>query len=371
MKAKTLHSIRCSFFFCLSLILGCGKSIPESSNFFLSNDYPEKLSDWNLVWLDGDSIKISEDSTVYKLNSSLFSDYASKLRTLRLPKGQAAVYEEHDSFVFPVGTIISKTFFYRSSNQQTVSLNSNWSGSPKDLTLDNTRLIETRLLVMQETGWEALPYIWKGGDAYLTITGDLKELTLADTDEKFFYQVPSKNQCASCHTTNHSEGALLPIGLKARHLNHSKTHYGENQLLHLQKNGQLTGLPNLAQAPQLADFSDSSESIEARARAYLDINCAHCHNQKGPADTSALLLEYSDLEPRSYGRCKPPIATGRGSGGLLYSIVPGQAHESIMSFRLSSRDPAEMMPEIGRTLVHKEGVTLIDKWINSMTGTCV
>ena len=193
----------------------------------------------------------------------------------------------------------------------------------------------------------------------------------ADTDEKFFHQIPSKNQCASCHTTNHSEGALLPIGLNAQQLNHSNTDHGKNQLLYLQKNSQLAGLSNLEKVAKLADFSDQSESLEARARAYLDINCAHCHNQKGPADTSALLLEYTDLDPRSYGRCKPPIATGRGSGGLLYSIVPGQAQESIMSFRLNSRDPAEMMPEIGRTLVHTEGVALVNRWINSMSGRCI
>ena len=368
MLAKTTHSSLC---FCLLLVLGCGKPGPESSRFFLADEYPEKLSDWGLIWLDGDSIKISEDSTVYTLNSSLFSDYASKLRTIRLTKDQPAIYQERDSFVFPMGTVISKTFFYRSSDQRAVSLNNDWSGSPEDLTLDTIRLMETRLLVMQKTGWEALPYIWEGDDAYLMITGDLQELVPANTEEKFFYQIPSKNQCASCHTTNHSEGALLPIGLKARHLNHSNTDYGKNQLLYLQKNRQLVGLSNLEKVPKLADFSDQSESLEARARAYLDINCAHCHNQQGSADTSALLLEYTDLDPRSYGRCKPPIATGRGSGGLLYSIVPGQAHESIMSFRLSSRDPAEMMPEIGRTLVHAEGVALINRWINSMSGRCV
>ena len=70
------------------------------------------------------------------------------------------------------------------------------------------------------------------------------------------------------------------------------------------------------------------------------------------------------------GRCKPPIAAGRGSGGFNYSLVPGQADQSILTFRMASRDPAAMMPELGRTLVHQQGVELIRSWINTMQGEC-
>ena len=78
---------------------------------------------------------------------------------------------------------------------------------------------------------------------------DRQELMSVDTDEVFFYQIPSKNQCASCHTTNHSEGALLPIGLKARHLNHSNTDHGKNQLLYIDISGILSGLSSLEKVP--------------------------------------------------------------------------------------------------------------------------
>jgi len=116
---------------------------------------------------------------------------------------------------------------------------------------------------LEKTDWEALPYIWERDDAYLTITGHLQELMPTDTDEKFFHQIPTKNQRASCQTTNHSEGVLLPIGLKASHLNHSNTDHGKNQLLYLQKKA-IAGLSNLEKAPKLADFLDHSESLEAR-----------------------------------------------------------------------------------------------------------
>lgn len=119
--------------------------------------------------------------------------------------------------------------------------------------------------------------------------------------------------------------------------------------------------------PTAQDFS-----LDHQARSYLDINCGHCHNPNGSADTSALLLDYSDqYTPRQIGVCKPPIAAGQGSGGFLYSIVPGKADESILSYRLHSVEPAVMMPEIGRSLVHREGVALVDRWINSLSGKCL
>jgi hypothetical protein len=63
---------------------------------------------------------------------------------------------------------------------------------------------------------------------------------------------------------------------------------------------------------------------------------------------------------------KPPVAAGRGSGGLLFSIVPGKPEASILYYRMESTDPGAMMPELGRKLMHKEGLELIRDWIIAM-----
>jgi hypothetical protein len=60
---------------------------------------------------------------------------------------------------------------------------------------------------------------------------------------------------------------------------------------------------------------------------------------------------------------KAPVAAGKGSGGRLYSIVPGKPDESILQFRIESTHPGIMMPEVGRKLVHTEGVELVRRWI--------
>ena len=111
-------------------------------------------------------------------------------------------------------------------------------------------------------------------------------------------------------------------------------------------------------------------SLDARARAYLDINCSHCHNPSGPADTSGLNLEPDAAGP-ALGTCKAPIAAGGGSGGRPYGIVPGKPEESITVFRMETTDPGKMMPELGRAVSHEEGVALITAWIAQMQGECV
>src|SRR3546814_5646478 len=57
-------------------------------------------------------------------------------------------------------------------------------------------------------------------------------------------------------------------------------------------------------------------SVAERARAYLDVNCAHCHNPAGSASNSGLFLRWTD-DPTgvNYGIGKRPTAAGRGSGG--------------------------------------------------------
>jgi hypothetical protein len=89
------------------------------------------------------------------------------------------------------------------------------------------------------------------------------------------------------------------------------------------------------------------------ARAYLDINCAHCHNDKGAANTTALHLNMGAPADLHLGLCKPPVAAGAGTGGRSHDIAPGKPDDSIMLYRLNSAEPGVMMPELGRGSVHR------------------
>jgi hypothetical protein len=79
---------------------------------FFAEGRPVKLSDWRVVYADGRNLALNAGVVPYDLNTPLFSDYAHKLRTIWMPPGQSARYNASGNFDFPVGTIISKTFYY-------------------------------------------------------------------------------------------------------------------------------------------------------------------------------------------------------------------------------------------------------------------
>jgi uncharacterized repeat protein (TIGR03806 family) len=356
---------------------------------FFAEGRPGKLSDWQVVYRDGRNLALNEGVVPYDLNTPLFSDYAHKLRTIWMPHGTSAKFNPDGNFDFPVGTIISKTFYYprtkdasrdskavaRSYDQSTEF--SDQSRGERGLKLANVHLVETRILVRREAGWEALPYVWNAAqtEAVLARTGDAKPLELVADDggkEAFTYVVPNENQCAGCHVADLKTKQIAPIGTKARHLNRAYPYAAgrENQLLHLTKLGYLTGLADPGSAAKNADWSDAGQPLDARARAYLDINCGHCHNAKGPANTTALDLTIFAAADRYLGVCKPPVAAGRGTGDHFFDIVPGNPQDSILPYRLRSSEPGVMMPEQGRTTTHVEGVQLIEQWISAMHSTC-
>ena len=358
---------------------GCREASAPPPVSFHAQGLPERLSDWHVLMADGERLRLNAGVEPYALNTALFSDYAHKLRTIWLPPGTKARYDATEAFDFPVGTIISKTFYYPrfAGSQDAVLRVREQSGESRDgLDLKQMRLIETRLLVRRRSGWVALPYVWNAEqtEATLARAGDSVPLEMLAADgsqaEQFSYQVPDENQCAGCHATDNSTRAIQPIGPRARHLNREDPwHPGENQLTRMAAMGRLGDLPANG-IPRNARFDDATAPLVDRVRAYLDVNCGHCHSPRGPADTSGLWLDAATADPIRLGRCKPPIAAGQGTGDHLFDIVPGKPEESILVYRMDSLDPGAMMPEVGRATVHEEGVALIRDWIKAWVGQC-
>ena len=316
----------------------------------------ENLSEWGFF-----TGKLAEQKPVtgilpYQLNTPLFSDYAQKLRFVKLPTGQSVPYNPDDVLAFPVGTVLIKTFYFPTDF--------------RDVT-KGRKLLETRLLVHEAGGWKALEYVWNAEqtDAVLEVAGEQTEVAYLDQQGNAHrqpYVMPNLNQCKGCH--NRSE-KLMPIGPSARQLNGDLAYADgpENQLIYWQKHGLLTGLPALADIPKTPVWDDpATGTLDARARAWLDINCAHCHRPDGPASTSGLNLRYNETNPTAWGILKTPVAAGRGSGGRQYDVVPGKPDESILVYRLESTDPGIMMPEVARKVTHREGVALVRAWIQEL-----
>jgi uncharacterized repeat protein (TIGR03806 family) len=181
----------------------------------------------------------------------------------------------------------------------------------------------------------------------------------------FSYPVPNVNQCKECHAVSET---MSPIGPKARNLNgvYAYADGRENQLARWTRLGLLEGAPAPERAPVTAVWDDASAPLGERAKAYLDANCGHCHNPKGIANNSGLYLDSETTDPVARGIGKRPVAAGRGAANLEFDIVPGKPDASILVHRMESTDPGVMMPEVGRALVHAEGVDLTRAYIAAM-----
>lgn len=344
----------------LCVIMGCSSRQAAEETILLeetvlppSGRLPGKktLSEYGFFVGELKNLQPADRVFFYELNSPLFSDYAFKKRFIYVPPGTAINFHPTDVFKFPEGTVIIKNFYY-----------------PADFRRpdENIRILETRLLILENGNWKALPYIWneEQSEAFLDVSGkslDVSWIHFDGTQRSVNYSIPNMNQCKGCHLRGDK---IFPIGLLARQLN--KTVNGTNQLTHLASLGVLKKLPDLQQIALLPDYDDEHAPLDARARAWLEVNCAHCHRPDGPAKTSGLHLTTDVTRPFELGIGKPPVAAGRGSGGLQYDIVPGHPEKSILYYRITSTDPGIMMPELGKKLVHEEGVSLIREWIASL-----
>ena len=320
----------------------------------LSDDPPATLRETGL-FRDAAAREPSAGVTPYALNSPLFSDGAIKHRFVALPPGTSARYDADEVFDFPVGAVLVKTFAF-----------------PLDVRDPERgeKRLETRLLVRRASGWAALPYVWnaEGTDAVLTPVGARIPVDYVDAEgapARLDWTSPNRNQCKGCHGL---AGAVTPIGPKARNLNgiYPYPDGPENQLARWTRTSLLSGAPSPGSAPRAPPISETASPLALRARAYLDVNCAHCHRPGGAADTSGLDLRWSQSDPARFGVEKRPVAAGRASADFDFDIAPGAPDRSILVHRLASTDPGVMMPELGRTLVDREGLALIRQWIAEM-----
>jgi uncharacterized repeat protein (TIGR03806 family) len=345
--------VRCAFVF---LLIGCGgSSVSDAGSDAGPAVYPpERLSGWGL-FEDAAHQEPVDGVVPYDLISPLFSDYAIKHRFIRLPEGGRMIYTDTGVWQFPVGTAIVKSFGF--------------PADPSGAT-PGERLIETRIIALEDDGmWHPYVYMWNDAmtEAELHQVGAQVpvEIAIDGMRRTFNYRVPDVFQCANCHG---GVAPTQPIGPRTEQLDRDFD-FGagmENQIDHFETLGMFTNAVPATRV-HLASPTDTSASIEARARAYLDANCAHCHRDGGAAQQSGLWLNAFITDEAHLGFCKRPVAAGAGSGGRTYDIVPGRPEESVMTFRMASETPGIKMPELPNVISHADGVALITEWIASLT----
>jgi uncharacterized repeat protein (TIGR03806 family) len=225
--------------------------------------YRPLLSDYGLFEAPMKDLNPAAGIIEYDLNTPLFTDYAQKQRLIKLPPGTSIDYSASGPLRFPVGTIIAKTFYYAADIRDPQS---------------NRDLVETRILELRESGWVGIPYLWNAddSDARLAIAGANVDVSWIHNDGQArsnTHAVPNLNDCKRCHLIE----TMQPIGPKASNLNRdlNLVDGSDNQLARWIDQGVLSGAPAIQEIPRLAQWDHADHSLDERARAYLDVNCAH------------------------------------------------------------------------------------------------
>ena len=268
----------------------------------------------------------------YGLSTPLFSDYARNLRAVSIPNGEKMAYDGAGLLLFPNNTIFSKTLYYLNDERNPAL---------------GRKIVETQILIKKDGLWKVGNYLWneEQTEAFLDDGAHTVQIDWIDAlgnDRTVNYKVSSQSICFQCHNNNGSTG---PIGPKSRALNF--VHNGKNQIQYFKDNGLLTGAPDVSLIEVLPDWADTSLLLGDRARAYLDMNCAHCHQPGGSYnvshdDTFEFRFETSFEDSNIYQK------------------------RVVIRERINTQTANFFMPYIGTTMPHTEGVDLINEYIESL-----
>ena len=283
----------------------------------------------------------------FEPGATLFSDGATKRRWFALPDGATIATAADGDFNFPVGSVMVKEF-----------------------SLGEQR-IETRFFVRQDSDgrWQGYSYKWRadGTDADLVTADGATEVVAASQTWTF----PSRAQCHQCHTLV----AGTTLGPELAQLDHAiqypATGRTANQLDTLWAIGVLDNAGvTTSSIPSLVNLTDTTASVEDRARDYLHVNCSNCHRPDGPTFTPLDLRFQTSLHDAGICNQLPTIDDLTAyipSNPLI--MAPGSPDHSVLYERLKTTDANVRMPPIGRSLTDQRATQAIGEWI-TLTTAC-
>lgn len=290
----------------------------------------------------------------YDLINNLFTDYAEKNRFIWMPEGVKAEYVDDDQpLFFPNGAAIIKNFYYENT-----------------LPNNQTRILETRLMIRKDGEWKFANYVWNDAqtEAFLDLNGSDVDISWLRGGElkTTTYRIPSESECFICHKIEESP---ILIGPKPHNIN-KVYNYSDgpmNQLEKLKRYGYLDAQSLPQNISSLPDWTYTENPLEDRMRSYLDINCAHCHQDLAHCGYTPIKLNWEMTSSHAnLGLCVP---TSEPLPGINYTITPGNPERSGMYFRFMSNEVSTQMPLIGKSMIHEEAGELMYEWISQLQST--
>jgi mono/diheme cytochrome c family protein len=244
----------------------------------------------------------------------------------------------------------------------------------------------------------------------------------ADAARTLHWRLPSRTECLVCHSRagnyvlglstvqlNHDfdyEAALGPGHAPANqlrtleHLGLLEVNWWADQIAALRDRAAAAGIPEpdrqawvnrrfasadpdagararrrsalLSKSPEatnrLVNPLDGEAPLEARARSYLQANCAACHGLAGGGNARIDMEYLTAYEERSLADMqavgeKPLHATFDLPDARL--VARGHAERSVLFARMSRRGPGQM-PQLATAIVDEPAVALVRDWILSL-----
>lgn len=287
---------------------------------------PSRLSELGLHRPDAKA-QLSSLPRAYTPAYELWSDGGEKHRALSLPPGTSVDARDPEAYLFPVGTLLSKTFSFRTPH------------SP-----NRAVPVETRLLRLGEDGWQYSAYGWDedGKEA------ELLELRRAETREVLseegdlvLHSIPSRLECRQCHESS----ASFVLGLSE---------------LQLAASGSIESLASALDPPPVAPYAALPEHgpLTSAVLGYFVGNCVHCHNGSNGAASSFDLRARVALD----NIVNHPTESSATADGLR--VVPGQPERSVLfqGLRGGALDVKDM-PPLGVARRDERGIALVRDFI--------
>jgi len=316
-----------------------------------SSTFPRKLSETGLFATVADQTPVP-GVIAYSINAQPWADHAVAERFVAVPD-ELSIKAEGATWSFPNDSVLVKT----------LSLDME-QGNPA-----TRRHIETQILHFDGIEWMPYTYQWNDeqSDAMLVDasgaerTFDVIDPASVGGTRRQAWRFSGRAECQRCH----NKWSGPPLAFNTPQLNRAHHYDGAaasqfDTLAHIH----LIGKPIAAEnRPQLADPRNSSADLDGRARAYLQVNCAHCHRQHaGGAVLSKMHYDVPLAESNMID-----IRPTQGTFGIHTAqvIAPGDPTRSVLWYRMAKLGGGRM-PHIGSTEVDVAGVELIDDWIRQI-----
>jgi putative heme-binding domain-containing protein len=247
--------------------------------------------------------------------------------------------------------------------------------------------VETQVLHYDGWDWRGYTYEWNEDqtDAALVEAGgktrtlQVKDAQAPGGKREQAWLFASRMDCIRCH--NPWSQYTLAFNIPQINRSHDYGSACDNQIRTLKHIGVFTDVPDEPnpknpraepeapkppeKLPRLADPRDAAAELEQRARAYLHVNCAHCHRYNGGGSAHIYLQHDLPLKKIEAVGLRPT----QGTFGIRDAriLAPGDPYRSVLLMRLAKSGPGHM-PHLGSKIVDDRGVELIHDWITSLPG---